>query len=257
MSSNRPFSLLHAGSLLGGSAIAFLGMFHLRHAKNLKMMIPVLEGSVIDVGCGDGESSALFVKHSDKIDSIYGIDPHLPEEVAVPARSYDGVTIPFPDESFDVALASFILHHAQDAEVVIREMKRVGRRVVVAEDYVDTWGAWLAAVFMHELMRFVLNMEYEKDGFRTMEQWRAIFDKNGLEIVAEKEYSSMVLFFPFLRHSLFVLADKNDAEAKAKPVQFYDPKLDFIDIFNWVFMAGGLYLLQKGVLGAVFGEKKV
>jgi SAM-dependent methyltransferase len=50
---------------------------------------------------------------------------------------YDGLHIPFPDDSFDVVLLIFALHHADDPAAVLREARRVCRRHVIAfEDVV-------------------------------------------------------------------------------------------------------------------------
>lgn len=57
-------------------------------------------------------------------------------------RRGDALALPFPAQSFDVVLASQILHHMEGAEPVtlLREMARVARRAVLVHDL--RRGAW-------------------------------------------------------------------------------------------------------------------
>lgn len=186
----------------------------------------------MDVGCSDGATAAMVWNASDKVESIYGIDPYLPvnKTLMIPASTYDGVTIPFDDKTFDVALSGFILHHSENPSAIIGEMRRVARRVVIAEDYADAPIPLYMALTLHETMRIFLGMDYQKDGFRKQSEWEEIFAQNNLKVIAKREYSSLVVFFPFLRHILYVLADKDDADTE--PIELFDPKYDLVDALN-------------------------
>jgi len=243
------------------------GLFHLRHGKIQNMLLPVLQGKVLDCGCYDGESSARLLKSSWKIESVRGIDPYLPKKVAILAKWYDGVNIPFQDKEFDVVLASFILHHVDDdgkgnnnnnnAGALIGEMKRVGKLVVVVEDSVDGWAARWTTIFMHEIIRLVYGMGYSADGFRTKTEWKAAFEQQGLQVVAQRDYSSTAIFFPFLRHSLYVLLDKNDDVVPPIQVELYDPMFDATDVINSGIVLGALYGLRALLGGKTSAIKKI
>ena len=242
------------------------GLFHLRHGKIQNMLLPVLQGKVLDCGCYDGESSALLLKSSRTIESVTGIDPYLPKKVAIPAQWYDGVNIPFKDKEFDVVLASFILHHVDDdgkggnnnnAGALIGEMKRVGKLVVVVEDSVDGWAARWTTIFMHEIIRLVYGMGYSADGFRTKTEWTAAFEQQGLQVVAQRDYSSTALFFPFLRHSLYVLMDKKDDVVPPIQVELYDPMFDATDLINSGIVLGAVYGLMALLGGKTSATKKI
>lgn len=92
---------------------------------------------VLDVACGPG---ALVAAAASRDADPVGVDispdmvafarsrhPNLRFEVA------DAEALPFADGSFDVAVAAFLLHHVPDAQRVVGELARVGRRVAVAQ----------------------------------------------------------------------------------------------------------------------------
>jgi SAM-dependent methyltransferase len=72
------------------------------------------------------------------------------EAVAAAARARAGMVfvgdaraLPFADDSFDLVTCSQVLHHFEDPEaaVIIREMTRVARRLVVIADLRRSWAA--------------------------------------------------------------------------------------------------------------------
>src|ERR1700682_469973 len=93
-------------------------------ALELARIIPG-QAQVLDVGCGNGfiahHLSAMLGK------SVVGFD--LKERTAAPIRylRYDGLHFPARDQSFDVVLCCYVLHHAVDAKAVLCEARRVLR----------------------------------------------------------------------------------------------------------------------------------
>jgi ubiquinone/menaquinone biosynthesis C-methylase UbiE len=61
---------------------------------------------------------------------------------SVPLVRYDGVSLPFRDAAFDVALLSNVIHHADSQATLLSEACRVTRRRVVIKDHVSE--SWLA-----------------------------------------------------------------------------------------------------------------
>jgi SAM-dependent methyltransferase len=47
---------------------------------------------------------------------------------------YDGDIIPFDDHSFDVAVASFVIHHIDNQMLSLKELRRVARKLILLED---------------------------------------------------------------------------------------------------------------------------
>jgi SAM-dependent methyltransferase len=85
----------------------------------------------LDVGCGPGSLTGELVARLGA-DSVAAVDPSEPFVAAARAR-HPGVEVrrasaealPFPDASFDVALAQLVVHFMSDPVAGLREMARV------------------------------------------------------------------------------------------------------------------------------------
>jgi SAM-dependent methyltransferase len=103
--------------------------------------------SILDVGCGPGYICQF-------LQEMYGVEPTGVDvkdfRVAqIPFREFDGISIPFLDQSFDHVILSFTLHHSHDPQALIEECHRVARRsLLVFEDLPDT-RLGKAMVFVH------------------------------------------------------------------------------------------------------------
>lgn len=92
------------------------------------------ESSVLDVGCGNGFLQWALEK---RFDLVAGLDYSQQMLEANPCREKhlgSCTSLPFADKSFDVAVASHLLHHlaGPDRIQALSEMKRVARRAVVS-----------------------------------------------------------------------------------------------------------------------------
>jgi ubiquinone/menaquinone biosynthesis C-methylase UbiE len=89
--------------------------------------------SVLDIGCGMGY--ALEVLSDDYEIEAFGCDVVPSTHRITRFCRFDGNNLPFADKSVDVAMLIFVLHHAEDPAIVLREAVRVARRaVLVVED---------------------------------------------------------------------------------------------------------------------------
>lgn len=97
--------------------------------------------SVLDLGCGDGFYTIRFFDHGNPR-MITGVDAARNAlEVAkmnVQNRSLqfvvsDATKLPFPDNTFDIALIQSILHHSDHPLEIIREGFRVAPQVLIHE----------------------------------------------------------------------------------------------------------------------------
>ena len=100
---------------------------------------------ILDLGCGDGQSSIFFEKHFPDCE-YHGID--VSEDSIKVAKEkklanshfqpYDGGSVPFAEQTFDMVFIACVLHHVdfQYHEGILNEVKRVlkpGGRLYIFE----------------------------------------------------------------------------------------------------------------------------
>lgn len=175
-------------------------------ALEIARRIPV--GSrVLDVGCGNGyighHLSAMLRT------SVVGLDVSLRTAATIDYLPYDGRHFPVQDHAFDVVLLCYVLHHAQDARLVLNEVIRVlvaGGTAIVYEDIPK--GGW------NKLVCWSHNRRWEhRSGpcsFRLEEAWRGLFNAAGFEVLIERPLSRWRnVAHPVTRRFYVLKADNN------------------------------------------------
>ncbi len=114
----------------------FMGRWSARLTPPFVRFAGVEDGQhVLDVGCGTGILSRALVSHGNTI-RVTGIDPVLAyvsfaREAMPDSRAHFEVgtaeTLPFPDGTFDAALALLVLQDFTDPAHAVSEMRRVTR----------------------------------------------------------------------------------------------------------------------------------
>jgi ubiquinone/menaquinone biosynthesis C-methylase UbiE len=93
---------------------------------------------------------------SEVIDAALAISPGLPRRPDIALEIADGLALPYPDRSFDVAHTSLVLHHLSrdDGVAMLRELGRVATIGVVVNDLARGRLAWLGAwLLLHAMTR--------------------------------------------------------------------------------------------------------
>lgn len=110
-----------------------------------KSIQPHLYGKVLKLGNGIGYLTEALSQNLD----ITVVDVALSEGVINKEQVvlYDGLHLPFEDNSFDCTVCVFVLHHTPDPLVVLREMKRVSKRLVIVEETYDSLFSKLDLVY--------------------------------------------------------------------------------------------------------------
>lgn len=102
-------------------------------ASKISELLP-LNARILDVGCGNGLIDKIILNKRPDI-SISGIDVLVRPMTHIEVKEYDGITFPFEDNSFDVVMFMDVLHHTDDAFVVLREAKRVSKKFILIKDH--------------------------------------------------------------------------------------------------------------------------
>lgn len=112
----------------------FMGQYSEPLAERFAEVAQVRAGQrALDVGCGPGVLTARLVERLGP-DAVSAIDPSASFVAAartrfpaVDVRSAVAEDLPFPDDSFDLALAQLVVHFMTDPVSGLREMARVTR----------------------------------------------------------------------------------------------------------------------------------
>jgi SAM-dependent methyltransferase len=157
---------------------------------------------LLDIGCGEG----YIAHHLTALlgTNVLGVD--LPKSIAAPIEylSYDGTLVPVEDKSFDGVLLSYVLHHVQDIELLLSEVRRVVRDegfVVIYEDVPEAWWERVPC-WTHDLK---WRKRTGPCTFRREPEWFDLFRSFGLEVVSTHSLSRWRNVFHPVAHWLYVL----------------------------------------------------
>src|SRR2546425_2554551 len=166
---------------------------------------------VLDVGCGNG-----YIAHhlSAMLDAaVVGIDLGDTTDAPINYRPFNGAHFPVEDQSFDAILLCYVLHHAQNLDVVMGELRRVlrdGGRAVIYEDIPETRSDRLVCSIHNRKWR-------QRTGpctFHSAHKWRLLFKSAGFDIVIERQLSRWRNLFHPVSRRYYVMKAKDSASAQ-------------------------------------------
>ena len=146
---------------------------------------------VLDVGCGDGRLAARLLALRPDL-AVEGVEVKPRPGTAIAVAPFDGRAIPFAGDAFDAALVVDTLHHADDAETLLRECARVAPLVIVKDHLREGWLARPTLRFMD----WVGNRRHGvtvPDDYWPRETWESTFARLGL---APEVFRVIALFPP-------------------------------------------------------------
>ncbi|HEX2031559.1 MAG TPA: class I SAM-dependent methyltransferase [Actinomycetota bacterium] len=164
---------------------------------------------VLDLGAGTGRIARWLAER-------VGVRPTLADVADFSNRVADlpflplpdPLRVPAPDRSFDAVLLLFVLHHIPrwaDQGRVVAEAARVARRRVVVIE--DTPTSRLDRA-VNVAWDWALNLRHGVPTpftFRTVEGWRGVFARAGLDVAASSTYRARWPTLATYHHTLFVL----------------------------------------------------
>jgi SAM-dependent methyltransferase len=155
-------------------------------AAQIATILPAGVRTLLDVGCGDGRLAQLVAAHRPEI-QVTGLEVRARPQTAIPVAEFDGRHLPFPPGSYDSVMFVDVLHHADDAQTLLREAARVAAVAVVIKDHIlgaPFSGARLRAMDWIGNIGHGVPLPYT---YWTSEQWRAGFGEAGLVEVERRE----------------------------------------------------------------------
>ncbi|MCA9564485.1 MAG: methyltransferase domain-containing protein, partial [Myxococcales bacterium] len=180
-----------------------------RAARKFRALKPYLTpgAKVLDVGSGEGFVGACIAAEGH---SVQLLDVDDRNQTGLPHCRYDGETIPYQDDSFDVAVVAYVLHHCRDPERVLAEVGRVAKRLIVFESVFETQRDLKLLTFLDHLANRLRGMKPEPLHFAPAEVWRGRLEGLGHDVVAADQLGERVH-----KHWLFVSDRSATAEGSA------------------------------------------
>jgi ubiquinone/menaquinone biosynthesis C-methylase UbiE len=174
-------------------------------ALEIARVLPV-KSRVLDVGCGSG-----FIAHhlSAMLNAkTIGLDLAASAEAAIDYRQFDGKRFPISDRSVDAVLLCYVLHHAQDLSILMKELRRVlcfAGQAVIYEDIPSSW--W------DRFICWIHDMKWRKRTgpctFRNEYEWRSLFNSAGFDVLTERQLSRCRNLTHPVRRRFYVLKQKS------------------------------------------------
>jgi SAM-dependent methyltransferase len=159
--------------------------------------------TILDVGCGDGTVSRLFLKAG----QVLGIDivPEFVEhaiEKGIEAKAADVTQdgLPFPEGSMDVVYAGALIEHLYDPEFFLRECHRVLAEegiILLSTPNIASLTSRLRMLFGRGPKFYASALSWEFGGhirMFTTRTLRRLLEENGF--VVEEMTSNLVSFIP-------------------------------------------------------------
>lgn len=145
---------------------------------------------ILDLGCGSGIVGREFEKFFKA--RIFGIDVEDKRIEKIPFQIFDGFKIPFPENFFDITLISYVLHHVRDPVSLLKEAKRVSKKIAIYEDLPEGFFSKMRCCFHQLTYNLFFQKERQKFNFKTKKEWEEIFKEIGLKVISSKR-----VFAPF------------------------------------------------------------
>jgi len=153
---------------------------------------------ILDLGCGSGIVGNQFEEFFQA--EFVGTDIIDRRAVPLAFEIFDGKNLPFPEKSFDVVLISYVLHHAKDPIILLKESKRVSReKIIIFEDLAEGFFSKIICQF-HGISYSKLFKNPRFLSFKSEKDWEKIFEDIGLNVIFKKRVNN----FP-VKKELFVL----------------------------------------------------
>lgn len=168
---------------------------------------------VLDLGCGDGLFSALFLP---KIEAGIDLDGEVLEKVR-PLGVYQELKqadatkhIPFNDSHFGTVVANSVVEHIPDTESLLKEVSRVlaPEGVFVFTTYTDDFTHYLERFFGPKEAARINERIYHTSLYQP-EKWQRLLGENNLEMVECRRYLpyKTVVIYRLFNSALFKLIE--------------------------------------------------
>ena len=173
-----------------------LAQFEAIRAYELTVVLNLLpkKGRILEIGAGTGWQAEALHKHGYDVSAIDLTSSNYKDNRICEITEYDGKTIPFENNSFDVVFSSNTLEHIPHVEEFQKEIQRVLKPNGIALHVVpsSSWRFWTNITeFLKSWTISKAHGEHAPNSFKEIyyfsrKWWSQLFRKTGWSIVAKK-----------------------------------------------------------------------
>lgn len=140
---------------------------------------------VLDLGCGRGTITVTFKNYFQA--EVFGADIKDQRVFNFPFKLTDGKNLPFSDNSFDIVMINYVLHHTKDPSQLLKEAKRVSKDKIIIHEDLEEKGLGQIACWLHK-NTYKISAPFKKMpiNFRNEEKWEELFNQLGLKTIFKK-----------------------------------------------------------------------
>lgn len=206
----------------------------------IKNNISIFRGSLLDIGCGKMPYKNYILQNS-RVEKYVGLDIETAlsyDSLVKPDYTWDGIKMPFEDESFDCAFGTEVLEHCPEPEIVLKEVYRV----------LKPGGVFFFTVPFLWPLHEVPHDEYRYTPFSIEKHLKNVgFKMITLKATGGWHASMAQMLGLWVKRSYIPKTKRNILEAFLKPIIKYLIKIDHTDhvTFKEGQMITGLYGIIK------------
>ncbi len=155
-------------------------------SREITKMLPKKIKDVLDIGCGDGFIGKA-IKRGRKGLNVYGVEVLKRDKCMIPYELFNGIKLPFKNNSVDCCLLIDVLHHTKDLNKLVKEASRVSKKYIVIKDH---FCENKLAFTVLKIMDWIGNNGYHVNltyNYKSRTQWNKIFKINKLKIISIRE----------------------------------------------------------------------
>jgi len=193
--------------------------FEVRFDYNVIMDMVEQNSKVLDLGCGNGELLELLKKKNGCL--VSGVDKHEPSVIQCMAK---GISVlhaeinegleDLGDDSYDYVILSRTLQQISEPEKTLKEMLRVGKKIIVSFPNFSFWPVRLKLLFTATLpesnalpYHWFNTPNIRVITLKDFERFASMFGFRIAKMVALRSNGKKVSFFPswFSEYGIFLL----------------------------------------------------
>jgi len=135
--------------------------------------------NIMDLGCGPGWITSFLRKKGFTVTPVDIEDLSIIDEIK--PIIFNGEQLPFKDKEFDLTLLLTVLHHVKDPIDLIRETKRISKRIIIIEDIHSNGLQKLMVMFLDSIM----NLEFRGHPHNNLSDrdWKNLFQQEELRLI--------------------------------------------------------------------------